>query len=148
MDLRAVFRKENSVLPIDCTLDFSNEKFSGQYPLKTPVFLKGSVGNRAGVVRIIADITVEYFAPCDRCACDTVKKHVIRLDRVLVDELAAQAEDDKLLLEDMQIDLYQVCLEETALNLPIKHLCGDSCKGICPNCGKNLNDGPCGCSEE
>ena len=70
------------------------------------------------------------------------------IDRILVDELSNQADDDKLLLEDMKLDLYQSCFEEIVLNLPIKHLCNDSCKGICPSCGKNLNDGLCACSEE
>lgn len=149
LDLRPVFREKGSVLPVDCTLDFSSEDFSGEYPLKQPVAVKGTVSNRAGVVSIKADIKVVYSAPCDRCAADADREHIIVLDRIIVDELSNdQTDDSKLLLKDLQLDLYAVCFEETVLNLPIKHLCDDSCKGICPSCGKNLNDGPCGCNEE
>ena len=37
--------------------------------------------------------------------------------------------------------------EDVVLNLPSKVLCKDDCKGLCPQCGKNLNDGPCDCKE-
>jgi uncharacterized protein len=30
----------------------------------------------------------------------------------------------------------------------MKKLCSEDCKGLCPSCGKNLNDGPCNCAEE
>ena len=148
MDLRPIFLEKDSRVLVDCTLDFSGEEFSGRYPLQAPVTVKGVVENRAGVVSFKADITVCYSAPCDRCAADAQRTHVIKLDRVLVNELAGEADDDKLLLKDMQLDLYETCFEETVLNLPLKHLCDDSCKGLCPTCGKNLNEGPCGCNME
>ena len=34
------------------------------------------------------------------------------------------------------------------VSLPGKHLCGEDCKGICPECGKNLNNGSCDCSRD
>lgn len=33
------------------------------------------------------------------------------------------------------------------LSVPLKLLCREDCKGLCPQCGKNLNEGPCGCHE-
>ncbi len=32
--------------------------------------------------------------------------------------------------------------------LPTKVLCKEDCKGLCPNCGKDLNEGPCSCENE
>ena len=148
LDLKSVFREKGSSIPLDYALDYSGESLKGDYPLKKPVAVNGTIGNRAGVVSMQADVTVVYDAPCDRCAADCTRIYVIKIDRILVDELSNQADDDKLLLEDMKLDLYQSCFEEIVLNLPIKHLCDDSCKGICPSCGKNLNVGPCGCGEE
>ena len=31
------------------------------------------------------------------------------------------------------------------LSLPFKNLCREDCRGLCPICGKNLNEGLCGC---
>ena len=32
--------------------------------------------------------------------------------------------------------------------LPLVPLCDEDCKGLCPTCGANLNEGPCGCEKE
>ncbi|MGI8908497.1 MAG: YceD family protein [Candidatus Sumerlaeaceae bacterium] len=38
--------------------------------------------------------------------------------------------------------------ESLMLELPTRPLCSENCKGLCPNCGANLNDGPCGCGDK
>jgi len=43
------------------------------------------------------------------------------------------------------IELAPVVFEQILLQIPIKPLCSDSCKGICPNCGVNLNEETCKC---
>ncbi len=46
------------------------------------------------------------------------------------------------------IDLDPFIFEQIVLLIPIKALCDESCKGLCPRCGRNLNDGSCGCPPE
>jgi uncharacterized protein len=48
-------------------------------------------------------------------------------------------EGDGLLLED-------VLREQILLALPAKILCGEDCKGLCPECGRNRNTDPCDCA--
>jgi uncharacterized protein len=48
---------------------------------------------------------------------------------------------------DEIIDLTEGIREEIILNLPLKNLCSEDCLGLCPRCGKNLNEGPCGCPQ-
>jgi uncharacterized protein len=48
---------------------------------------------------------------------------------------------------DEIIDLTEGVREEIMLRLPLKNLCSEDCKGLCPRCGKDLNEGPCGCGE-
>lgn len=147
-DLRPIFREKDSKLSIDCSLDFSKEEFNGTYPMQKPVKVLGLVKNKAGIVSINAQISVFYLAPCDRCAENAEREYTIKLDRVIVDRLQNEPDDEKLLLEDMQLNLYEVCFEETVLNLPLIHLCNESCKGICPACGKNLNLEECTCNKD
>ena len=47
-----------------------------------------------------------------------------------------------------EIDLGQLMREQFYLALPMKPLCGDDCKGLCPICGTNLNRGTCDCKRE
>ena len=43
--------------------------------------------------------------------------------------------------------LEDVLQEQVLLALPLKAICRDDCKGLCPHCGKNLNVQPCACAE-
>jgi uncharacterized protein len=43
------------------------------------------------------------------------------------------------------IDLDPLVFEQIVLQIPLKALCGESCKGLCPRCGTNLNTGSCDC---
>ena len=45
------------------------------------------------------------------------------------------------------IDLTESIREDIIIALPIKPLCAEDCKGLCPRCGKNLNEGTCGCED-
>jgi len=46
------------------------------------------------------------------------------------------------------IDLDEEIRQCIVLALPMKPLCRPDCAGLCPSCGKNLNNGPCGCKSE
>jgi uncharacterized protein len=46
---------------------------------------------------------------------------------------------------DEIIDLTEGIREDIMLRLPLKNLCSQDCKGLCPQCGKDLNEGACGC---
>ena len=48
--------------------------------------------------------------------------------------------------KDPVIDLEPQIREEIIIDYPIKPLCKEDCKGLCPKCGKNLNEGKCNCS--
>jgi uncharacterized protein len=51
-------------------------------------------------------------------------------------------------VEDGMIDIGPLVREVLDLALPMKPLCREDCLGLCPVCGKPLNDGPCGCKME
>ncbi|HVN31441.1 MAG TPA: DUF177 domain-containing protein [Thermoanaerobaculaceae bacterium] len=50
--------------------------------------------------------------------------------------------------DEPKIDLAEVAGEQFALSVPMKPLCAETCRGICPRCGANLNLGPCSCPEK
>ena len=49
---------------------------------------------------------------------------------------------------ELQLDIGAILWEEFALALPVKPLCSDECKGVCPGCGKDLNSQKCECDQE
>lgn len=47
-----------------------------------------------------------------------------------------------------EIDLYPYLRETMILEFPVKQVCSEDCKGLCPICGKNLNEETCKCDKE
>lgn len=148
IDLKHIFATDNSSLPIEYSLDLSSTEVSGVYPLKKPVTVSGIVSNKASLVVLDAVITYEYSAPCDRCGTETERMHTLRLNKSLAVSIEGEESDSILTVPDMKLDLDELLYSEVIVNLPMKHLCKEDCKGICPKCGKNLNDGKCGCPEK
>jgi uncharacterized protein len=58
---------------------------------------------------------------------------------------AAGDDPDVATYDGDEIDLQDLVREQVVLGIPISALCRDDCKGLCPQCGKELNLGPCGC---
>ena len=66
------------------------------------------------------------------------------------DESPEDMDDDEfdVLPEDHVIDLEPLLKAALLLELPLVPLCDEECRGLCPSCGANLNEGPCGCARE
>ncbi len=47
-----------------------------------------------------------------------------------------------------EVDLGQMIWETLITALPAALVCSPDCKGLCPQCGANLNKGPCGCRKD
>jgi uncharacterized protein len=50
--------------------------------------------------------------------------------------------------EENRIDLRKPVQDQILLTVPLVSLCREDCKGLCVVCGKNLNEGPCGCKKD
>jgi uncharacterized protein len=60
----------------------------------------------------------------------------------------SQADEDAYRLSGTEMDLRPLLVDAVALALPLRPLCRDDCKGLCPRCGRNLNLGSCSCAAE
>lgn len=58
-----------------------------------------------------------------------------------------EAETEIGYYQDEGLELDDVLREQVLLAVPIKVVCRTECKGLCPQCGQNLNEGVCGCQE-
>jgi uncharacterized protein len=47
-----------------------------------------------------------------------------------------------------KIDILPAVMDQILLSVPIKPLCKEECRGLCPQCGQNLNVGKCNCQAE
>ncbi|HET7152913.1 MAG TPA: DUF177 domain-containing protein [Candidatus Kapabacteria bacterium] len=97
------------------------------------------------------DITVTYHRMCDRCldefdgAFNTFYDQWYAIDQ----PDPAFAEEDAIVIprETRFIVIDEDVRENVLIGEPTKFLCSDTCKGLCPICGKNRNREQCNCSE-
>ena len=146
LDLKRIFATEGSVLNVEHSLDMSDVDFMGNYPLKNRVKIGGTISNKASVVSLNLIIEYIFAAPCDRCGVDAAHNHTVNIDKLLATAIERQESDTIITVPDMKLDVDEFVYSEVILDLPSKHLCNDNCKGICFKCGKNLNEGECGCN--
>ncbi len=108
-----------------------------------------------GRVLVEGSFSVTLRLTCSRCL-ESFDYHVMESFRDVffpesfpmghgVHELSRE-DLDVLYYRESELDLSLVYLEKTYLSLPMKPLCKEDCKGICPICGKNLNYGECDCN--
>jgi uncharacterized protein len=63
--------------------------------------------------------------------------------------LEVEEEDRALWIDEHHVlDLEEVVRQEALLAAPLHVLCSPDCRGLCPTCGQNLNEGPCDCRPE
>lgn len=148
IDLKKIFVNEGSSMPLSYALDLSEVEYMGSHPLKEPVKINGSIENKASLIRFNAEISYDFCAPCDRCGVDTVKHHTVAVEKSLASSIEGDDSDTILLVPDMKLDLDEFLYSEVIMSLPMKHVCSEMCRGICFKCGKNLNEGDCGCEKK
>ena len=87
--------------------------------------------------------------PCSRCLELVKVPFSLTLDRALdmnqTDEDRVKALDEQPYLQGYNLDVDQLVRDELLLNVPMKVLCDEDCKGICNRCGANLNHETCDC---
>ena len=113
-------------------LDVHEVSFSIDYPVKVGLFVE--VVDNVFIAKGSYSARVE--CTCDRCLKD-FRIESSKSDYLFGKELKASGEET--------IDLTECILEDILLGLPMKVLCSADCKGICPQCGADINVGQCGC---
>ena len=139
-----------SVVPFETSLDLSQMEFGGSTLLTEPIHAVGQVRNKAGVLIMTGELTTRLHGNCDRCAKPVEQDLSFSVEAVLVTELENEDYDDPWTFELVgdQADLDDILTTAVVLNMDSKLLCNEDCRGLCPKCGADLNDGPCSCKPE
>ena len=151
LNLSALKDNPGGTIPFAVALDLHELAFGGCCPATEPVTAVGEVRNSAGVFVLGGTVATTLHGSCDRCARDVVKPVEFPLHAILAEELSNDdGEEDPwlFLLENGCADLDDIVTTTFVLSMDSKLLCREDCKGLCCRCGKDLNDGPCGCQEE
>lgn len=138
----------DGVIPFTCEMEPAGLDFPSISEYLTPIAAVGKVTSQAGLLTLTGEAKASMMCICDRCGREYRREAVFPLDTVLAAELEDEENPDVFLLQDDCVDMDEVVATAFVLGLDSKLLCRPDCKGVCPQCGHNLNEGPCSCKPE
>ncbi len=128
--------------------DASSFLYGVSFP--SPMKVAGEITNTAGYMRMSLTLSVPYQAECARClapvgGCFTLDLEKTVAPRDVLGDLDEDRLDDYAIIEDGFLDMDEQLRLQLEMEFPIRFLCREDCRGLCQRCGKNLNEGECGC---
>lgn len=116
-----------------------------------PILLDAEVDRRGDQITLRGRLATGILEDCARCLSSF--RSLLETEFTAIadrgGDLApgdAQEMDDYLIFHDGRVlELDELAREQAVLGRPIQSLCRPGCKGLCPRCGADLNEGPCGC---
>ena len=127
---------------------------TGGIDISSEIAVRGEARKNAAGVEVTGSVSGKLNIDCTRC----LKPVETQLDTAFDVSFISQenAPDDKDLqlqqadlsadvLQSDELDLSELAREQILLSLPEQTFCRDDCKGLCPVCGKDLNEVECDC---
>jgi uncharacterized protein len=102
-----------------------------EYLVVLPHGVDIAVDRAAGGYLVNVSAKAKLYGPCARCLCAVA--------------LEVGEADLSPFIEDLVVDVEAIAREAVILALPAQMLCAPTCKGLCAQCGRDLNVGDCGC---
>ncbi|MDI6822115.1 MAG: DUF177 domain-containing protein [Actinomycetota bacterium] len=101
---------------------------------------------------VLAQGTAEgtLILQCNRCLKEFACPMKVKIEEIFCHPSKSQEleESETFPIMGERVDLAPVIEQAFLLVIPMKVLCNPKCKGLCPICGKNLNEGMCDCSKQ
>ena len=118
------------------------------YELDKNASICGEVKDMGGYMLLRAECKVSYRTTCARCLKELSGECSVEFERPVATKLEADNDEEEYLLvnENSAVCIDEAISEELLLSLPLRSLCSEDCKGLCPKCGCNKNEGDCSCT--
>ncbi|HOO39544.1 MAG TPA: DUF177 domain-containing protein [Deltaproteobacteria bacterium] len=121
--------------------------------VEEPFVIHYEVDRRQESIHVNVDIKGRILTSCSRCLSSMSYPVDLHLQSDYIPappEMEGELEAQRLSADTgyyrRDILLGQYIISELVLSLPIIYVCSEDCKGLCPRCGTNLNEGRCECA--
>ena len=112
-------------------------------PAGAAVGVDAELTSDPGGITVSGMVSAPWLGECRRCGGPVRGRVEVAVRERYVS--ATDADEDAYLLNGDELDLEPLARDAVLLDLPLAPLCSAECRGLCPQCGANWNDGPCGC---
>jgi len=146
IDISQIMTSEGMSLKFEHELEADKISFNGNdLVFDKNIIAYGTVENVGGGEFVLnASVDCSFKTVCARCLCEFNVDFPFEISERFVKN---SADELVIPLEGNQINLTDVVFDNLYMNLPISFTCKESCKGLCQECGQNLNEGECKCED-
>lgn len=113
------------------------------------IMVEGMVTNKGTYYEVTGTINATLNESCSRCLETVVSDLTIPFSEEFRQDGSEEIEDsgfDYSCFSGDEMDITDVIRENILLAKPLKSVCSENCRGLCPECGANLNISTCGCN--
>ncbi|WP_326908904.1 YceD family protein [Sedimentibacter sp. MB31-C6] len=134
-------------LNINEIFQIEDKNFLEKTHLDNNIYFKGSFFKVEDDVLLNGIVKYTYSEECARCLTEFNNAIETKFEAVVVNYLENKeaSNEIKLVLNEGCVELEETIKQLIYLSMPMKALCKEDCKGICPTCGANLNNEKCKC---
>ena len=150
IDVSGILKELGGRIEVNGEVEVGEFEFSGErYSLEAPFKVSGSISNNGKALVLTADVEAELCTRCARCLDEIIVDAGFSMEESFAQSESKIPEDDEIIVFDgYTIERDDIIEDNLIMNIEGRYLCDEDCKGLCPQCGANLNDGECGCNRE
>ena len=145
LDLKDIIEVPGASKPFEALLETDRLLTSGIVSMRRAPVARGRVFNTAGLLRLEGELKAEMVCVCDRCGVTFEREKCLNISLPL--SVSEEDDGEAFPLTGDALELDDALETVFLLDAETKCLCRPDCRGLCPVCGKNLNEGPCGCGK-
>ena len=153
IDLSEILSLEGKTQVVEAPVSMDSfQSKLGDFPVAEKEPLSLTITNTGKkVLKIEAKGRITVNIPCDKCLKDVPTEFDINFEQEI--DMQASKEDRIKDLDEINyvtgcsLDVEQLVHNEILIHWPLRVLCKEDCRGICPKCGKDWNEGSCDCDQ-
>jgi uncharacterized protein len=151
ISLSEIMTTKDKVMRVSAPIEMERFDYQGnsyEFAHKEPVDLTIThIGNKTVLIEGSTNISLVLF--CSRCLKEMIFPMSINISKEidfnLTEEERAESLDETNYIIGYNLDVDTLICDEILIGFPMKLLCSEDCKGLCKNCGTNLNEKTCDC---
>ncbi len=146
INLTGFLNSDKLTYSIENKLTITDLEFLMKNKIEKDIVFKGDFFKVDECIEINAVIRYTYKEICARCLKEFMNTIETQFTACITDkEVEDESEEINIVLKDSSVNLEEAVKQVILISMPMKALCSEDCKGICPKCGANLNIEKCNC---
>lgn len=128
-----------------------------QTSMSEPLSARGNIRRRGEEAFLRGTIKGGVSVNCSRCLKEAVvpveteiSAHLVTLEQYTAQKAERLNDEEDFQTEvydGVNVNLAEIVREQILVDLPVKNVCREDCRGLCPQCGTNLNEQECSCPQ-